>query len=300
MMKMKRTYIYLLLTLAFVSCEKEIDVEIPGGYQEQLVVEASINTRFPLLNYVFISKTMDYFKPDLSLNGVKGATVYMTEGTGGTQSFDQQKRVRLFPIDSLASFLTDSTFKKTIQSFSGVYMSFDTAGLRGKANHYYLLEIFLPDGRTVTGTTYIPNIVTIDSLKKRVNPDKPTGKDSRFLSFQFVDGPGQDNYRMAVNHSTDSLLFGWGGATFFRTFDDEFLNNGIRPYEFANPWEQGDTINIYFTHIGRPEFLFWQSFGRAANSGGPFSTPATVKSNIKGAIGSFTGYAVDFRQIILD
>jgi hypothetical protein len=45
--------------------------------------------------------------------------------------------------------------------------------------------------------------------------------------------------------------------------------------------------------------LFWQSFGRADNNTGPFATPGAVNSNVNGAIGSFTGYALDFKQIIL-
>jgi len=75
--------------------------------------------------------------------------------------------------------------------------------------------------------------------------------------------------------------------------------NGVdRTYPFAGAFKETDTVNLYFSSIGRKEYLFWQSFGSASNSGNPFSTPAVLKSNITGATGSFTGYGVSFKQII--
>ena len=66
---MKKSILPLLLVIILFACEKEIVIDVPPS-EAQYVVEASINNRFPLLNYVFISTTIDYFKPDLSLNGV--------------------------------------------------------------------------------------------------------------------------------------------------------------------------------------------------------------------------------------
>ena len=111
-----------------------------------------------------------------------------------------------------------------------------------------------------------------------------------YVKFWFYDGPERNNYRLAVNVSPDSILYGWGACKSYRTFDDEVLNNGKIPYTFFRPFNQGDTLNLYLSHIGRKEYLFWQSFGKADNNGGPFATPGTVSSNINGAIGSFTGF----------
>jgi hypothetical protein len=104
---------------------------------------------------------------------------------------------------------------------------------------------------------------------------------------------------MAVYNGSSPFLIGWGSASFFRTFDDAVLNNGKRPYSFFRPFNYGDTLSIYLNSIGRKEFLFWESYARAANNGGPFATPVSVKSNITGAIGSFTGYGVSYRNVIL-
>jgi hypothetical protein len=131
-----------------------------------------------------------------------------------------------------------------------------------------------------------------------VDNNKDGAKDA-FATLYWFDPPEQNNYRLTMWNYTDSFLIGWGGATNNRTFDDEFLNGVPRTYSYASPFQEGDTLNLYFNSIGRKEFLFWQSFGRAANNGGPFATPVQLKSNIAGAIGSFTGYACSFKQVIL-
>lgn len=288
-------YILSILIITLSACEKEIEVDLPPS-TPQLVVEASVNTYSPWLNYVFISNTIDYFKPDLSFNGVKGATVYITPGKiiNNDTLFDKANRYTFADLSNLSNIPGLDSIGKSI---SGMYLN---PLFRATANTSYLLEISLADGRVIAARTHIPPIVPIDSMIVRYDGIGEAGKKNAYLSFWFNDGPEQNNYRMALRNNPDSVLFGWGNADSYRTFDDEFVNNGVIPLEFLRPFEGGDTLNIYFTSIGRKEFRFWQSFGRAANNGGPFATPGNVKSNIDGVIGSFTGYAVDFKRIIFD
>ncbi len=294
----KNILICIFVLVIGIGCEKEISIDVPPS-TPQYVVEASINNRFPLLNYVFISTTIDYFKPDLSLNGVKNAEVYITQGTivGIDTNYNEADKIRLYSVDTISKLIP--ALDSILGPFSGVYMN--PFQLFGEANRPYKLEISINNGaKIITGKTFIPKIIPIDSIVYTIEPKQ--GKDTAnkaFTKFWFNDGPERNNYRLAVNLSSDSILFGWGACNFYRTFDDEFVNNGTRPYEFFRPFNQNDTLNLYFSHIGRKEFLFWQSFGRADNNGGPFATPGAVKSNITGAIGSFTGYGVDYKQIIL-
>ncbi len=294
---MKKILIPIILIFILFACEKEIDIDVPPS-TPQFVVEASINNRFPLLNYVFISTTIDYFKPDLSLNGVKNAEVFITPGTiNGTDTFyDEANRIRLYPVDTIAKLIP--ALDSILGPFSGVYMN--PVQLWGNVNTPYKLDISINNGANIiTGKTFIPRIIPIDSIEYRLEPKEGDTLGRAFAKFWFVDGADRNNYRLAVNISPDSLLFGWGACSFYRTFDDEFVNNGVRPYEFFRSFKEGDTLNLYLSHIGRKEFLFWESFGKADNNGGPFATPGTVKSNLNGAIGSFTGYAVDYKQIIM-
>ncbi|MES2689640.1 MAG: DUF4249 domain-containing protein [Bacteroidota bacterium] len=274
--------------LALASCEKEITVDLPPAKQS-LVVEASINQLFPNLNYVFISRTIDYFNPDLSLNGVRNAEVYITPGiiNGTDTTWDAANRIQLFDINNVP--LVD-TF---LQGFSGIYFN---PLLVPQVGVPYKLDIDA-EGQHITGVTTIPRVTEIDTVFWKQEIER--NDTDMYVTFEFIDGPEQNNYRLAIHNDPNAILIGWGAAQSYRTFDDAFVNNGKRPYTFFRPFEYGDTLNLYLSSIGRKEYLFWESFTQAANNGGPFSTPINVKSNITGAIGSFTGYAVSFRRQVL-
>lgn len=279
-MKISRILYLFLITAIVTSCEKPISIDVPPS-KEEIVVEASINQKFLSLNYVIISKTVDYFNPDLNLNAISGAKVYISEGKviGKDTIYDPADRNQFY--DLLDTILP------------GIYIN---PFFIGKVNKPYLLEIELKDGRKITGKTYIPTPMVFDSTHYWFETN---GNDTNaFFFLQWKDGPEQNNYRMALWKNVDSLLTGWGAANRFYTFDDSYINNAERPFLNLNRFKYGDTLNIYLSSIGRPEYLFWDSFRNAANNGGPFSTPVAVKSNIVGGIGSFTGYGIAFKQFI--
>lgn len=262
-------------------CEKEITLDVPPS-KEELVVEASINQLTPLLNYVVLSKTLDYFNPSLDLNAVKGAQVYITEGTivGSDTFFDPANQTQFY--DALDTI------------FPGLYVN---PFFQGKAGSVYQLNISLTDGRSVSGRTNIPNPVSIDSTHYWFQQN---GKDTNaYFYLQWMDGPEQNNYRVVLKKGFIPFLTGWGSGDRFYTFDDALINNKPRPFLMLNPFKYGDTVNVYLSQIGRQEYLFWDSFRNAAGNGGPFATPVSVRSNVKGAIGSFIGYGLTQHQFIL-
>ncbi|MES2560863.1 MAG: DUF4249 domain-containing protein [Bacteroidota bacterium] len=289
--------VWCCFVFLFAGCEKEIDIDVDPS-TPVLVVEASINQYSPILNYVFLTTSIDYFTPDLTLGGIEGATVYIYEGTvvGTDTLYLDANRVQLFSIGSVNIPVPDS-IARFLQYVNGIYFN---PFFMGKENTAYKLDITLTDGRRVEGYTYIPKVVPITSMYYEITgePNKK-GLRNALLSFSFTDPPEQNNYRIALKKGGDSLAIGWGNADTYRTFDDALVNGVDRTYPFAGGFEEMDTINLYFSTIGRKEFLFWQSFGSASNSGNPFSTPAILKSNLTGATGSFTGYGVSFKQLIL-
>jgi hypothetical protein len=289
--------LFYVLILVFISCEKEITVDLPKSTQ-QYVVEASVNQTLATLNYVFISKSVDYFNPDLSLGGVKNATVFITEGTiNGSDTNYNGTRTQLFDIATLAQPLPGAD--SILRGISGIYFNPFLICTEGKA---YFLEITLDDGTKINGKTYIPKVVPIDTIKYTIKKEDVNhdGFNDAYVNLFFNDPPQQNNYRLATFNYTNSVLLGWGSADNFRTFDDELLNGVQRIISYTRPFAQGDTLNFYLNSIGRKEFIFWQSFNSAANNGGPFATPVLLKSNINGAIGSFTGYGCSYKQAILN
>jgi hypothetical protein len=282
-------FLVVIITLA-TGCEKEITVDLPPGRQS-LVVEASINQLFTNLNYVYISKTLDYFNPNVSFNGIRNALVYITPGTinGNDTSYSLSERVRFYDIGTVPGIDT------LLKGFTGIYTNPVFSPLVGIP---YKLEVFA-EGQSVTGVTTIPKIIEIDTLFYRQEINKYNGDTDMFVTFEFNDGPEQNNYRLFGRRGTDSVLIGWGASDFSREFDDELVNHGTRPYTFFRPFNYSDTLDLYLTSIGRKEYLFWTSYQEAANNGGPFATPAEAKSNIQGAIGSFTGYGVSYKRTVL-
>lgn len=289
-MKGKIIYIILLFVILSTGCEKEIDVALPEG-RKSLVVEASINNMFRNLNYVYLSRTINYFNPELDFNGLKNALVYITPGTisGKDTTYMIADRIQFYDIGTVPGIDT------ILPGFNGIYTNPIFSAQVGVP---YLLEVFV-EGETIIGKTTIPKITAIDTLYYRSEINQQNGDTNIFVTFEMRDGPEQNNYRLFGYRGTDSLLIGWGSADFAREFDDEFVNNGIRNYAFFSPFKYGDTLNLYLSSIGRKEYLFWTSYDEARSNGGPFATPAEARSNVQGAIGSFTGYGVSFRRVIL-
>jgi hypothetical protein len=278
----KKFYPLILVALfMFFSCEKEIKIDIPPSKME-LVVEASINQLSPSLNYVVLSNTIDYFNPSLDLAAVGGAKVYITKGNilGSDTIFDSSNKIQFFDVAN--------------DVFPGIYVN---PAFVGQIESPYLLEIELKDGKKITGKTFIPKPITIDSMHHWFEPNE---KDTNaFIYFNWFDGPEQNNYRVVLKKGYLPVLTGWGYGDRFYTLDDSQINNKTRPFLLLNPYKYGDTIHVYLSQIGRKEYLFWDSFRNAANNSGPFATPASVASNVTGAIGSFTGYALTQKQFIL-
>jgi hypothetical protein len=299
-MKLKITFLTLsaVISILLQSCEKEIDINVPTA-QKQWAVEASINQFSPFLNYVFISNSIDYFKPDLTIGGVAGAEVYITEGSIiGNDTIYNGPTTQFFSIGSFEGLDSIIDNFELIQNLSGIYVN---PSFRGESGKTYRLNIKLQNGDEITGNTFIPNPVLIDTIKYTIGNSVDTaGKKEAFVSFFWNDPPGQNNYRLYVNRSFTGILLGWGASDFSRTFDDQLLDNTPRAYSIFRPFRQTDTVHVYLTTIGRREYLFWESFGNAVNNGGPFATPVQLRSNINGAIGTFTGYGVAYKSIILE
>lgn len=281
---LKYIIIVAIALIGFTSCEKEIDVELPTA-ESQIVVEAYINQLNPLFNYVILTRTVDYFNPNLSAIGVSGAQVYITEGQlNGTDTIwdvaNKKQMVEIAP-----------------DSIPGIYFNL---GLTGNIGYVYKLEINA-EGKYIHGVTTIPQLVTLDSITSsfRVNPDnnKDTGY---FMTVHFLESTQTgNNYRYMYKIGADTSYFGWGSIDDeYGVFNDDIINGVYRSFTFGRRFGFNDTVHFYLNSIDRPAFNFWDSYDDARFNGGPFATPVQLKSTVKGGIGSFTGMAVSYKRII--
>lgn len=283
-----KIYLYIISAIAaitFSSCEKEIEVNLPAA-ESQVVVEAYINDANPLFNYVILSRTVDYFNPNLSVLSVKGATVHITEGTvTGTDTVwdiaNRKPMIELLP-----------------DSIPGVYFN---PALTGKQGKVYKLEI-LADNKYIYGVTTIPQLVPLDSLTTRYEVNPANKNDTGyFMTIHFMEPvPKGNNYRYLYRIGSDSAYFGWGSINDDDdVFNDDVINGVYRRFTFGRRFKYSDTVHFYLCSIDRPAYNFWDSYEQARSNGGPFATPVQLKSTVQGAIGSFTGKAVSYKRLIL-
>ena len=279
---MKNTLKIILLLFGVVtlfSCEEEIEVDIPGN-ANSLVVEAYINDRYPELNYVILTRSVDYFSAAGGYVPVKDAQVFVTEGTvnGADTSWDVSTRKQLVEVR------TDTV--------RGFYM--DPAQLLlGKQNHVYLLEI-TSDGKSVRGTTSIPALVSLDSMTYTRERREAT------ITLHYNEPVAiNNNYFIIYRNGSDSTIRTWGFHTGAFTFSDDFINGEYRRQTLFNKFNAGDTVNLWMSSIDRLSYNFWESFDDANRNGGPFATPVTVESNITGGIGCFTGMSTDYKRVVI-
>jgi len=290
----------LLPLIAISSCEKNIDIAIRPNYP-QLVVEAYINNLFPQYNYVILSRSQDYYAPNFQGIPVANALVTVTEGTldaAGNYSWNEASRLRLreTPVDSIpiefsvGLYFDQRAYTDRPRAFSGTI---------GKS---YLLEIS-SGGKEYSAITTLIAPVPVDSITQ---------------GFSFANNSGDSLYRITNHYRDPDTLgntqlyfwrwsetrknFGWGGFFKSRVPGTDDLSNGeyirlTHPQGFSKT----DTINYYMATVTREVYNFWDSYNKAQDNNGPFSTPVILKTNISGnnVTGCFSGYALSTKSIVI-
>jgi len=291
---MIRFFVFCLLAVFFISCEKSIDFKLNDA-AEKLVVNGVIENGQP--PRIVLNKSFSYYNnidANLLLNSfVHDADVYLSNGT-----------------------LTHKLKEQTYSPFPGLnfyYYGIDSSDLNtafvGELNTTYQLRI-LSAGKEYLSSTIIPAIGRpIDSLYSKPVPQDPDTT-RRLLMLKTSDAPGLGNYVRYFTKINDQPFFPGLNSV----FDDQIIdgttytipvdpgvdrNNIIDPTN--NFFHAGDTVTLKLCSIDRPTFLFWNSWEFSQQAiGNPFSQPNKVLSNItNGALGVFCGYGAVYRTLII-
>lgn len=273
--------IAVIITLILLeSCTKNIDINVPQD-DEKIVVEAYINNLYSNLNYVLLTKTVNYFNPDFSFKGFGNALVKIGEGKinmGGDTSW------------------TSYTLK-TNQLLEGFY---NNDSLIGKVGSIYKLEIWL-NGKYYYSYTTIPDVVPLDSLTREIVYNGTTPRALLTVHFNEPSTIGQ-NYRVMLRYSNEASFNAWGDVADSNQsfFNDDNSNGVYRHFTYIRSFHINDTIQYYLATMNRTTYNFWDSYLSARQNGGPFATPIQLRSNINGenVIGCFSGYALNQKQFI--
>ncbi len=309
----------LLFCLSFiiVSCEKDIDIDLPE-YEQKVVVDGRIEQGLPPI--VFLNKSQKFFgETDLAAfqnSFVNGAEVIVSDGT---------------TTDTLVELCTGSLpqgYDTIVANFLGVNVA-DLAfvnicaytsvnpNIFGEVGKSYALTIN-HEGSTYTSSTSIPQLVPLDSVWFKAQPaETQNGIEYGFSWATMTDpdtvGNGYRWFARRLNMKSDGSLKDPGFlAPIGTAFDDQFIGGLTFDFAYDRPrsdgdespdrtayFRSGDTVVIKFCTIETEIVDFIRAAEtQALNNGSPFATPTNNPSNIEGgALGIWAGYGVTYDTI---
>jgi len=308
---MRKTIIAALAALAFISCEKEVEVDLPET-EPKLVVEGTIENGQPPI--VILTRTQSYFAPT-DLNSiasifVKDAVITVSDGT---------TTVELLEISSEG--LTEEQIEQAAEATGidpslladadiVVYSLLDNSFL-GELGRTYTLTVS-GDGKSCSAITNIPNIVPWDSTWWRLAEQDADDDSSGYIWGRLTDpdtmGNGYRHYaRRFYSADPDFVEDSRFISPLGTTFNDKYLNGltvdlfavrGRSPFtdnsedETAGFFLRGDSVVMKLVSMGLKEADFYITYdNNVASQGDIFSTPANARGNIDGGLGIWAGWA---------
>lgn len=307
---LRKTGIIALLALLLVSCEKDIDIDVPA-VEPQIVVEGTIENGGPPI--VLVSKTRGFFEAtspeDIANSYSNEAAVFVNDQELTSICVEDIPPELLSQFSELVGIAAEDLDDLPICG----YVGFD---IEGAFDTSYELRIEL-DNQVLTATTKIPNPVVPDSSYFRLWANSPR---YGYVFSRFTDPDTLNNaYRVFTkrigpnvnDNPTDDVYY----APFGSTFLDEFFNgtslevgfqrgqpfNSSRAVDTGEEegfFELGDRFVFKFCSISEPSYQFFRTFEQQlGTNGSPFSAPNNVITNIDGGLGVWAGYACVYDTI---
>ncbi|MGN6437403.1 MAG: hypothetical protein ACTHMM_12765 [Agriterribacter sp.] len=284
------------------SCERDFDIDIKPN-QPMLIVEGYINNEMREYNYVVLSRSQDYYSTTIENLPVAGAKVTITEGTAHNDSITWDDAHAVTLRESKVSTVTISS--RTISN--GIYfderlVSDSANALIGKPGNYYRLKVEV-DGNVYTSVTHLPVPVVLDSLSSENHfRDAERNEERALTTLHFKDPDTLGNAQLIYLRSDDNRNnFGWGGLRLSRYIygTDDLINGEYLHVTLSSDFSIGENVEYYLVSVERRVYNFWNSFNKAKENAGPFSTPVMLDNTITGehVTGCFSGFSVSKKTI---
>ena len=281
--------VILTLSLFFVSCQKEVKVDIPE-VEKHIIIQAEISPdEYP---FVIVTRSSGFFEA-VDTNTIVNMIVLNAKVSISDGSFTEVLS-RAFDNSRLPPFLYKAKM------------------LKGKVGGTYSLKVEV-DGKTYTSVVTIPAPIKLDSLFFKVN--REPGDSLGLIHAHLKDPPGTGNYYrwFARRIKKDSIFL----APTRSVFDDRLVDGKGISFDFTRGrdpnssaaddttrerrfFKKGDQIIVKFCTIPKAVYEFYKSYEmQITNNGNPFAAPATIKSNIQGgAIGIWAAYGTYIDTIL--
>lgn len=268
--------------LLFISCTRDVDLNIPKVRQE-IVVDGWIeNNDYPAVILTFSSRYYsDVDSARLLSLVLSSAKVTVDDGT-------------------VAEVLTLFTSPEYFPPY--IYKGTRLKGAAGKTYHLTIEY----GGRVLKSTTTIPEPSKLDSLWFELNPDSDS---LGILKCKIHDNPIEKNYYRTfyeVKNKNRKFI-----PTLISNYDDKYLsanmvitlNKGNESYLDPNSdfyFNVKDTIMVKLSTVDENSHKFWISYDEEIiNAPNPFaSAHKEVISNIEGGLGIWCGYSSAYYGII--
>lgn len=291
----------ILSALLIAGCERNFDIELPAA-EPMLVVEGYINNWNPLFNYVVLGRSQDFYDSSFNNITVSNARVFITEGTqasDGAYTWDaaSRRQMREIGLPQLGNVVMPGVY------FDPRLATDPGRSLRGIPGKHYLLEIET-GGQQYSATTALLPVVRLDSVTVgnyyNDNDDGRTVRKAQ-ITIHYKDPDTIGNSQLYFWQNRYERRFGWGGlhSNRYTPGTDDLVNGQYLHITHGNGFIVGDTITYHMASVERKVYNFWDSFNKARNNGGPFSTPVTLQSTIRGeqVTGCFSGFSLSTRRV---
>lgn len=290
---LKTVAVLFCLLGIFVSCEKEVDINLDTG-EQKLVIEGGIENNLPPI--VLLTKSIGYFdKIDLETlqnTAVHDAEVYVSDGV---------KTVRLKEFSADTGTNGYKFYYYSLIDFTNPVLPPQDSLILGELEKFYTLKVIV-DGETYEAQTKIPTPTPLDSILTKVPGRPEADPNARTLDVYFSDPDTPGNYlRYYTSRNNEPLYPALNSVFSDEIIDGKYFNTELplaeprstmKSFDSLGVCYQGDSITLKWTAINKAAYDFWNTYEYALGTlGSPFATPIQVKSNISNnGLGIWAGY----------
>ncbi len=276
-----RNWIYVvLLAPAVWSCEKTVLLDLKQA-PPKVVIEAQVTDR-PGRQFVKITRTAGFYDSGETPR-ITDALVEVEDDLG-----------TVFPFVHNPNDHPDS---------AGIYLP--AAPFTGVIGRTYYLTV-VADGQTFEAQDKLLNVIPIDSIKYRVNPEEakdPKDKGKIYELLIFAREPQEEiNFYLFKFYRNDSLVY-YNDSDIYGS-DDELLGEKIDGVPSPVFYKLGDWAKVEFYSLSRQGYVFYNDLWGLLNNdaGGMFGPiPASPRTNLtNGALGFFQVSALKDFEILLE
>ncbi len=266
MKKIKKIkYIFLILVLAFLSCSKEVIVEVEDN-ESKLVLSAHFGNNEELKVYLSASSPLYEYHTN-ELQNIFGANIEISENNQNWITLSENSIDKFY-------YINDINYK--ISSGKTYYIKASAGGfesVKGSSNVPY----------------YNDNVkVSISKLEIDESGDNPN-----YVFIKIDDVAGQKNYYgIKAYHENENVNYELSLEDNAWVFSDNLGDGSEYIFKFIdyNLLISGDKIKVKIYQTNQEFYNFHYSFNNY-QTGNPFAEPTIVYTNIENGLGICSGYS---------